>query len=320
MVEPMGARDFLLVTERDYLPVLSQLLEHARESVDLLAFSFAIGSAAGALNRRSAPYQIAERLAAIKARRGKSFRARVLLEGERETEARNRATGAWLTERGVEVGYGATHAKGVCIDGRYLLLGSTNLTDQSIRKNNETNVLLDDPAAAASFLKFYGHRWEGGAHGKLKLAPPLYADGAFLPALLKLIGSAKARIEFSIYFFDQREIEASLVAARARGVEITGFVHQHRAFALPYVRRTRATVSRLRKAGLTGLHYAPPHLFTHSKYLIRDRQELAIGTGNWLDEDVLIHPQLYLFLRNKTLAAELARHLAGQIEAQATGD
>ena len=229
----MSAPEILLVTERDYLPVVNQLLEHARKSVDLLAFSFAIGSASGALNVRSAPYRIAAQLAAIKEKRGDKLRVRVLMEGERETEARNRVTGAYLEERGIEVGYGSSHAKGVCIDGRYLLLGSTNLTDQSIQKNNETNILLDDPKVAAGFLKFYEHRWRGGAHGKLKLSPPLLPDGAFLPALLKLIQSAKKHLHFSIYFFDQRDIEAALAEAHERGVEITGFVLQHRAFALP---------------------------------------------------------------------------------------
>jgi hypothetical protein len=47
--------------------------------------------------------------------------------------------------------------------------------------------------------------------------------------------------------------------------------------------------------------------------LIRDRAELVLGTGNWLHEDIKVHPQLYVRLDNRALATELAEHLAAQI-------
>jgi phosphatidylserine/phosphatidylglycerophosphate/cardiolipin synthase-like enzyme len=309
----------LLVTENDYLDVLMGLLDHARESVDILAFSFAMASAGGRIDFKGAPFQVAQKIKEIKKKRGRKLKIRLYIEGVRETSLRNRVTAAHLAKAGVKVVYGSTHAKGFCVDGRYLLIGSTNLTNQSIRKNNETNVLVDDRAAAAEFLKYFGHLWEGGGHGGIELQPPMVADGAFKDELIAMIDSAKKRLEFSIYFFDQRDIEKAFVRAHERGVKITGFINDHRAFALSYVHRTHRTVGRLREAGLDDLHFAPDNIFTHSKYLIKDRKEVAMGTGNWLNEDVKIHPQLYIHLHDAQLARRLAKHLAGQIDTQASG-
>ncbi|RYZ66782.1 MAG: hypothetical protein EOP05_18625 [Proteobacteria bacterium] len=306
----------LLVVDDNYLSTLLQLLERAKKSVDIIAYSFAIGSAGGTLTRSGAPYKIAEALANQKTRLRSKIKIRLYLEGERETVDRNRNTAAFLKKAGVEVRYGATHAKGFCIDGQIVLFGSTNLTNQSITKNNETNLLIADEAAVDGFREYFEHLWNGGKHGEIELSPPMLADGAFKDALLELVARAKKTIEFSIYFFNQRQIEAALIKAHGRGVHVRGFIHNHNAFAMSYVRRTRATVERLKSAGIEDLHYGPTSLFTHSKYMIVDQKELLLGTGNWLDEDVEIHPQLYIQLKDAKVCKQLSAHLAAQIEEQ----
>ncbi|HZF51046.1 MAG TPA: phospholipase D-like domain-containing protein [Polyangiaceae bacterium] len=313
----MPRRDALLVSDTDYLPVLLRLLDHARLSVDILAYSFAIGSAAGKLNEGSAPFQIAQKLVDLKREKPK-VRVRLYIEGERETADRNAVTVRLLEEHGVEVVCGATHAKGFCLDDRYVLLGSTNLTQQSVMKNNETNLLFDDEEVAEGFEAYFAHLWGGGRHGGIELAPPLYADGAFQPMLLDLIDGAKKSVHFSIYFFDQKDTEKALIRAHERGVKVTGFLHNHTAFAMPYVRRTRRTAKRLLEAGITDLHYGPTHLFSHSKWLVQDRKIIALGTGNWLDEDIEIHPQLYVEWKSPALAKDLLGWLTVKIKRTGT--
>lgn len=307
-----------LVSDEEYLPALLRLLDGAKESVHLLAFSFAIGSAAGKLNEASAPFLVAKKLAELSRKRG--LPVRVYIEGERETAPRNDVTARYLEEHGIEVVHGATHAKGLCVDARHTLFGSTNLTQQSMMKNIETNLLFDDKSVAAGFLRYFAHLREGGRHGGIHLPPPLYADGDFHPMLLELINSAKKTLHFSIYFFDQREVEKALLRAHQRGVEITGFVHNHFAFAMPYVRRTRRTVERLRAGGLEHLHYGPTHLFSHSKWLVADRKFIALGTGNWLNEDIKTHPQLYVRLDDAALARRMIARLDRRILESITPD
>jgi phosphatidylserine/phosphatidylglycerophosphate/cardiolipin synthase-like enzyme len=308
-----------VVVDDDYLDALIPLLSKAKRSIDILSFSFAIGSARKP-KFDTAPVTIAKKLKELKERRGKDFRIRLYIEGERETADRNRTTAEYLAAAGVEVVYGATHAKGFCIDERIVYFGSTNLTNQSITKNKEANLLIDDKKIAAEFMRYFEHLWSGGHHGEIELSEPMLADGAFLPAILEMIDTAKKTIDFSIYFFNQRDIERALIRAHERGVRIRGFVHQHASFALSYVWRNRSTVKRLRAAGIDQIHFSLPHTFSHSKYIVKDGKEFALGTGNWLDEDVEIHPQLYIRMSDVGVCKALLKHLKSQIDRHSTED
>lgn len=302
----------LLITDQNYLESLLKLLSRAKKKIDILSYSFAIGSAAGKINYKGAPYQIAEKLAELKKENPK-LKIRLFTEGLRETVSRNKVTAEFLEEAGVEVRYGSTHAKGFCVDGKYLFFGSTNLTNQSIQKNFEANVLVEDELVAKEFTRYFNHYWKGGGHGGIKLKAPLLPDGSFKEATIELIRSAKKKIEFSIYFFNQRDIEKALVEAFDRGVEITGFIHQHASFAYPYIRANRATVKRMRSEGLESLYFGPPNTFSHAKYIVADGKEIILGTGNWLNEDVHIHPQLFIRLTDRKLGKELSAHLRHEL-------
>jgi hypothetical protein len=294
-----------LVTNQDFLPVVMSLLTRARKSIDILSFSFTSFGAAKA---------IAEKLKEIKIEQKKMIQIRFFSEGIRETYERNKVTADFLSESGIEVHFGATHAKGFCIDGRYVLFGSTNLTNQSIMKNHEANLLIDDRKIAHEFKRYFEHLWHGGQHGEIELKAPLLADGAFKDVLVDVINRSKKLIEFSIYFFSHKDIEKALIAAHQRGVRIVGFIHQHKSFALSYIRMNRATVKRLQTAGIEELHWGKTSHFSHSKYLVADRKEFLLGTGNWLLQDVEIHPQLYIHLTDSVVAKKLGKHLLFQIE------
>jgi hypothetical protein len=144
------------------------------------------------------------------------------------------------------------------------------------------------------------------------------ADGDFEPALVEMIDRARERIDFSIYFFDHPGIERAPIRARRRGVHVRGLVHTHASFAMSYVRRTQRTVHHLVDAGIADLHLGPPGLFTHQKLLLRDREEILLGTGNWLLEDVEIHPQLHVRFTHAALARRIAAHVDKTIATRGT--
>lgn len=296
-----------LIADQAYLPSLLKLLDKAKTSVDILSFSFAIGA-----TQKGAPLEIARKL--VELRHDRKIKIRLYIEGVRETAERNRATANYLKKAGIQVVYGATHAKGFCIDNRFVLFGSTNLTNQSITKNNEANVLIDDKKAAAQFEAYFTHLWKGGGHGGIRLKAPFLADGDFKDELIDIIDRAKRRLDFSIYFFDQDDIRDALIRAHERGVDVRGFVHQHFSFGLSYIRRNFKTVKALTQAGIEDLHYSRPYTFSHSKYLVADRKDVWLGTANWLDEDIEIHPQLSVHLVDPKLAKSLVNHLTDEIK------
>lgn len=302
-----------LVTDAHTLTAILGLVTSATQRIDMIAFSFSIPVRLS--KGVNGPLRIVEALLEAVER---GVVVRLYIEGERETAARNTATVRLLEERGVEVVFGTCHAKGFCVDGERVLIGSTNLTNQSLTLNIETNLLFDDVEVSAGFERYFEHLWKGGRHGGVTLPEPWIADGAFAPVLIDLIDRATERLDFSIYFFDYAPVREALIRAHRGGVHVRGLVHTHKSFALPYVRRTEATVRRLVDAGITDLHTGPPQIFTHAKVIVRDQREVLVGTGNWLLEDVEEHPQLHVLLDDADLGARVAAHLDQTIEARGT--
>ena len=65
----------------------------------------------------------------------------------------NRKAAALMTEAGIRVRFDApkkiTHVKAMVIDGRYVFIGSHNLTQSALKFNNELSVMIDSPDFAA---------------------------------------------------------------------------------------------------------------------------------------------------------------------------
>ena len=233
-----------------------------------MAFAFSTSSAS---QKTNSALSFANHLESIKSG-NPSLEIKLFLEGLRQTKEKNALTANRLDRSGIDVKFGSTHVKAICVDERFLLIGSTNLTSQSIDKNFEMNLFTDDPKNAKSFSKYFKHYWNGGGHNGCRLKPPLYADSDFVAELIKCIDRAKTSIHLSIYFFSYPEIEDALTSAHARGVDITGLFHSHDTFAMEYVRATGRTAARLKNAGIKNLYFAPKTLFSHSKYLIADQR------------------------------------------------
>lgn len=64
----------------------------------------------------------------------------------------NRNVSERLKKAGVQIHFDSpkrtTHAKLAVIDGRYMFIGSNNLTQSELKHNNELSVLIDSPAVA----------------------------------------------------------------------------------------------------------------------------------------------------------------------------
>jgi phosphatidylserine/phosphatidylglycerophosphate/cardiolipin synthase-like enzyme len=88
----------------------------------------------------------------------------VILERSEDAEdslnRENNETGRILSRQGVSVRFDAirktTHSKVVVIDGRYVYLGSHNLTQSALTRNNEFSVLIDSPEMAREVLSYLG--------------------------------------------------------------------------------------------------------------------------------------------------------------------
>lgn len=105
------------------------------------------------------PEKVADELIAAK-KRGVD----VSLELEQDSSGKgavyeqNRNAAGLLAAAGIKVRFDAprttTHVKALVIDGRYVYLGSHNLTQSALKYNNELSVMIDSPDFAAEVLGY----------------------------------------------------------------------------------------------------------------------------------------------------------------------
>lgn len=156
---PAGASDgyqarSLLLPNREYGEALLQGIRGARKSVLCSFYLFKITGPGG-----NQPRRIAEEL--VRSRR-RGVEVTVVLERDNGRKGGvtedNRQTAAFLSRGGVKVFFDSpsvvTHAKAAVIDGRYVYLGSHNLTQAALRRNNELSVLIDSPELAAEVTAY----------------------------------------------------------------------------------------------------------------------------------------------------------------------
>ena len=138
----------ILLTNEAYFPALLKAIDEAQSEIFMSIFSFKAG-----VHKNSYPDRILGHLAkAVK----RGVKVIVILEttGNRSDELniQNRETGKLLEEKGVQVyfdsPYKTTHTKLIVIDQRLVLLGSHNLTQASMKYNNEASILLDSSELA----------------------------------------------------------------------------------------------------------------------------------------------------------------------------
>lgn len=141
-----------LLPDRAYFPTLLRLLREARREVWIAMYAF-----------KADPYRhhpVRQVVEALGAARRRGVRVRVLLDEEGDL---NRLAYRMLRRAGVEVRWDSprvrTHLKVVLVDGRWLLLGSHNLTASAFRYNHELSVLLNSPPLAAQVRRYLEGIW-----------------------------------------------------------------------------------------------------------------------------------------------------------------
>ncbi len=144
-----------LLEDRDYFPVFMQAVDGAKSEIVLSFFLFKTnGSRTSYTDRLLAGLVLA-------AKRG--VQIRIVLErgnGARDSQVdeSNRETATRLRQEGIDVVFDSpgttTHTKVAVIDGRYIFLGSHNLTNSALKYNHELSVCIDSPPLAGETLRY----------------------------------------------------------------------------------------------------------------------------------------------------------------------
>lgn len=148
-LEPNGAKATLL-PDAAYDGALIKRIREAKRRIICAFYLFKLGE-----RRDNLPAAVATEL--IEARR-RGVEVTVILEGGKTVGRENLAAARALARGGVRVvipgGRRTTHAKAVVIDGRYVMVGSHNLSHAALSRNRELSLLVDSPELAAQASKY----------------------------------------------------------------------------------------------------------------------------------------------------------------------
>ena len=269
------------VVNREYLPAVLGLINGATNSIEFLQLEMHDDRAVQAI----------EAALAAAVRRG--VRVRGMLDDGVDFNAaaieRLLALGA---EAKLDTSDKMLHSKLVVVDGRIVLLGSTNWTGNSMGNNNESNVRLDDPVLADYFTRYVAAVWaDSAAEPDL----PAVASGSvktvvnrqYFPEVLGLIEAATQRIRVVMYGINyspkyaggkvNRLVEA-LAAARARGVDVAVVMDLSDYNAT--LNRVNGPAKEFLAAAGVAVFDDPLKTTTHAKVIVAD-DAVVIGSVNW---------------------------------------
>ncbi len=265
---------------REYLPAVLSLINGARSRIDVSQFLFVYGRSTRLIQ---------EALVAAAAR---GVKVRVLVDEESD---RSMTTVEHLVRLGVTARADSprkrTHTKMVLVDGEWVLAGSTNWSDASLERNNESNLLVHDPAIAGALERYYAALWEKPDDDAV-IEPvtsngiTVVCDRAYETVAMTAIAESDS-IDLHLYaarwYAESPESPSSAailaVSGRARAgrpvraiVEESDYNQEGNAF-------NNEVVDVLRSGGVR-IRRDPMEITSHTKLLITDRLAL-MGSTNW---------------------------------------
>jgi phosphatidylserine/phosphatidylglycerophosphate/cardiolipin synthase-like enzyme len=151
----VGAADVTPISDRGYFDQAHTILSQARESIHIVSYEvkYYPGSPNSSENRLIRDLIYA---------RERGVDVRVVAD---EYSQENNAFDL-LKANGIEVrmdgNQTTTHAKLIIVDGRVVLLGSTNLSYFGLEKNNEVDLLVHDDKVGKYFEVYFLNLWDKG--------------------------------------------------------------------------------------------------------------------------------------------------------------
>ncbi len=222
------------------------------------------------------------------------------------------------------------HNKFCVADGRFLFMGTANITDSDLTRNNNNFMIIESPEIAAVFTQEFEQMFFG-RYGSRKepfttrrnftvnftpvevyFSP--YDGQDAMDRLVELIDGAQSEIHFMIFAFTHDEMAAALIRAARRGVRVQG-IHDK-----TFIRGVSMEAPRLYNAG----RFLPTGPFVredgneftsvkgvsahggklHAKTIIIDRSIVSTGSFNWSTNAVDNNDENMLVVHNP-LAAQV---------------
>jgi len=188
------------------------------------------------------------------------------------------------------------------------LLGSTNLSGQSIMRNNETNVLIKNSKLAEFYYKYFEQLWEDSYRTPkvekviLQNAEPVM-NRDYFPVVKNLIYNSQKYIYLYMYglkFNPKNKKDPitillnGMVAAKNRGVDVKVVVEK--SDYNTKLNELNNEVADFLRNNKIEVRYDPENKTSHAKLLIVD-DTVVIGSTNWAYGAMMLNNEANILLK-----------------------
>ena len=272
-----------VVVDEQYLDAVLKIIGEAKNEIDIVHFEYAWGSAIRKI--QSALIEAMDR----------GVQVRMLFDDGPKVTARSIP---FLEKKGFDVQLDDSrtklHLKMVLVDQETVLFGSTNLSNMSIERNHETNLLVTSKDLGKA-CKSYADEVRMNPDESVDLplvqleGVTVYFDREFEEALMETLKNAQKRILVQMYgtklYADKPKSPSTrafnlLREAKKSGLEVRVILEQGSGDWGKITNELNdKTAAYLREAGVE-VRFDSPDIFSHAKLVIAD-DVATIGSMNW---------------------------------------
>jgi phosphatidylserine/phosphatidylglycerophosphate/cardiolipin synthase-like enzyme len=147
-----------VINDRDYYPAVKELFEEADDSIHIVLY----GSKYYTFDSRGDNVQVNSLLEELGEAAERGVDVKVVFDESWDGIV---DTAIHLKSLGVDVVFDkkgkTTHSKFIVMDGKIVVVGSTNWSYSALQKNHEANVLIHSSEIASEYEDYFDEIWDG---------------------------------------------------------------------------------------------------------------------------------------------------------------
>ena len=270
-----------VIPEREYFGVVQEELTRARESIEITMFLMKLNDNSPRVKELLDDLVIAQK---------RGVKVKCILEDQRDNDEAYQ----YLKER-VSIQFDSpelkTHAKKILIDGKRLIIGSSNWSEAAFGKNHESNVLVDLEEDKDKIVLL------GGEDYIAKLIETLKGCRESLDIVMYLFLVKGKRSDDPAY-----QIMNEIFRLKREGVKIRLILDSWEEEVWSENEEIRSLL------GLADInvYYDRGNIATHNKLVIVDRKEVLLGSANWTRQALSENQEASVFIKDRGIAGRYA--------------
>jgi len=206
-----------------------------------------------------------------------------------------------------------SHLKLVIIDGKYVIIGSTNFSKESLTENNETNVLIKDEKTAKFFIEYFYHLWydtKFNINQNFSLTDNIIpvVNNMYYNILKQFLITVKSKIYIIMYeikcnpeYQDNKvnKLINLLIDCFNKNIDVKILLEKSN-YNDDITKINQTTFEYLKNKGIS-VKFDREDIITHSKLVLLNDDTVILGSFNWTYSSFFLNNETGIVIRDKSI-------------------